>query len=47
MKILVEAKDQVKFIDRRDFEELTTVLGKINTKYKIEIEIKNFMTKDI
>ena len=43
MKILVEAQNEVKFIEGKDFEELKTVLEKLRVKYSLEIEIKNFM----
>ena len=42
MKILVEAQNEVKVLNGEDFEELKAVLQKINVKYEIGVEIKNF-----
>ena len=45
MKILVEAQGKVKFISSDDFEDLKTVLEKIRVKYRLDVDIKNFMVE--
>ena len=42
MKILVEAKGDVKYINSEDFNKLRDVLNDIREKYDIDLEIRNF-----
>ncbi|AGO47641.1 hypothetical protein Phi17218_108 [Cellulophaga phage phi17:2_18] len=43
MKILVEAQGIVPTLESSDFEALRAVLAKIQDKYGVELEIRNFI----
>jgi hypothetical protein len=42
MKVVLEAKGEIRFLQGNDFEELKQHLHKLSQKYGFNVEIKNF-----